>query len=247
MAHQFKMRLCWALAWTAVISCSLSHDLIAQESQLQNTPGSSSSTIKSADNPSNAGGVSSGDVELRTSRVYVRVGKVGLGHEHGASGKLQSGTLHLDAPGSDGTYGRLVFDMTSFEADSDEARKYVGLQGSTDENTRRQVNENLLGKEVLDVAAYPTATFEIKQVTRQDQPGKRGLPIYKFEGDFTLHGVTKPLVFLADVEVVKGWNHIRGGFRIRQTDYGIKPYSKMLGAVGVADQLLVLGDLIAAP
>ncbi len=191
--------------------------------------------------------IKSGDVELDTSRVYVRVGKVGLGHVHGASCKLKSGTLHLSQPDATGSYGKLVFDMTSFEADSDASRKYVGLEGTTDEATRKQVNENLLGKEVLDVEKYPTATFEAKRITKLDRLSKRGLPAYKFEGDFTLHGTTKPLEFAADVEVIKGWNHLRGGFAILQSDYGIKPYSKMLGAVGVADRLLIYGDLIVAP
>jgi polyisoprenoid-binding protein YceI len=191
--------------------------------------------------------IKSGDIELETSRVYVRVGKVGLGHEHGASCKLKSGTLHLNQPDAAGSYGRLVFDMTSFEADSDASRKYVGLEGSTDEATRKQVNENLLGKDVLDVQKYATATFEAKRVTKLDELSKKGLPKYKFEGDFTLHGTTKPLEFAADVEVVKGWNHLRGGFAILQSAYGIKPYSKMLGAVGVTDRLLIYGDLIVAP
>ncbi len=194
-----------------------------------------------------ASSISSGDLELATSRVYVRVGKVGLGHEHGASCRLKSGSLHLSQPDASGSYGKLVFDMSSFEADSDAARKYVGLEGTTDETTRKQVNENLHGKEVLDVADHPTATFEAKRITKLDELSKRGLPKYKFEGDFSLHGTTKPLEFAADVEVVKGWNHVRGGFAILQSAYGIKPYSKMLGAVGVTDRLLIYGDLIVAP
>jgi polyisoprenoid-binding protein YceI len=191
--------------------------------------------------------VKSGDLELQTSRVYVRVGKVGLGHEHGASCRLKSGALHLSQPDASGSYGKLVFDMTSFEADSDASRKYVGLEGTTDEATRKQVNENLLGKEVLHVEQHPTATFEAKRITKLEELSKRGLPKYKFEGDFTLHGTRKPLEFAADVEVVKGWNHVRGGFAILQSAYGIKPYSKLLGTVGVTDRLLIYGDLIVAP
>ena len=193
-----------------------------------------------------APGVKSGQVELSVSRVYVRVGKVGLGHEHAASCKLASSTLRL-TPDASGSFGTLVFDMKSFEADSDASRKYVGLPGSTDDDTKKKVNQNLLGKEVLDVEKYPTATFVAKNVTKLEEVSKRGLPKYKFAGDFTLHGTTKPIEFAADVEVVKGWNHIRGGFAILQTEYGMKPYTTMLGAVGVADRLAIYGDLIVAP
>ncbi len=194
-----------------------------------------------------ASSVISGDVELSLSRVYVKVGKVGLGHEHAASGKLKSGRLHFDQPDSSGSFGTLVFDMTTFEADSDASRAYIGLAGKTDDDTRKKVNENMLGKEVLDVASFPTATFDAKRVTKLEEKSKRGLPKYKFEGDFTLHGVTKPIEFTADVEEVKGWQHLRGGFAILQSNFGMKPYSTMLGAVGVADRLAIYGDLFVAP
>ncbi len=194
-----------------------------------------------------ASSVTSGDVELSLSRVYIKVGKVGLGHEHAASGKLKSGRLHLDQPDASGSFGTLVFDMTTFEADSDAARAYIGLAGKTDDDTRKKVNENMLGKEVLDVARFPIATFDAKRVIKLEEKSKRGLPKFKFEGDFTLHGVAKPIEFTADVEEVKGWQHLRGGFAISQSDFGMKPYSTMLGAVGVADRLSIYGDLFVAP
>lgn len=194
-----------------------------------------------------ASGIKSGDVELGQSRVYVKVGKVGLGHEHAASGMIKSGSLRLEQPDASGSFGTLVFDMTSFEADSDASRAYIGLAGKTDDDTRKKVNENMLGKEVLDVQKYPTATFEAKKVVKLEEKSKRGLPKYKFEGDFTLHGTTRPIEFTADVETVKGWYHLRGGFAILQSNFGMKPYTTMLGAVGVADRLAIYGDLYIAP
>ncbi len=191
--------------------------------------------------------VVSGEVQLTHSHVYVHVGKVGLGHEHAAVCQLKSGALSLVSPNAMGAYGKLVFDMASFDADGDTARRYIGLTGSTDASTRKQVNENMLGKEVLDVKKYPVAIFEAKRISKMDGPSKRGFAQYKFEGDFTLHGTKKPLEFIADVEIVKGWQHVRGAFTILQSDYGIKPYSKMLGAVGVADKLEIFGDLYVAP
>ncbi len=52
---------------------------------------------------------------------------------------------------------------------------------------------------------------------------------------------------IVDAEMAKGWLHIRGSFNIKQTDYGIKPYSMALGAIGVADTLKIDGDLFVAP
>jgi len=189
----------------------------------------------------NAKTYSAGDVHLGQSRVYIRVGKTGFGHEHAVEGKLKAGTFDL-AGGS----GELVFDMKSFDADTNQARQYIGLPGSTDAGTRTKVNANMQGKEILNVAQHPTAKFEVTSIKPVSQPSPRKLPQYQIEGKFTLHGRTNNIRFLADAEPKNGWVHVRGSFSILQTSYGIKPFSTALGAIGVANQLTIWGDLWVA-
>lgn len=189
------------------------------------------------------GQVNPGEVNLEHSRVFIKVGKVGLGHEHAIVGNLKEGEMALTKGGN----GRLVFDMTSFDADSEFARKYIGLEGTTDEGTRKQVNENMLGKAVLDVKKYPEAIFELKEIKPLGTKSSRGFPEYVLAGDFTLHGTRRAIEFQVDLQEEKGWYHMRGGFEILQSQYGIKPYSKMGGVVGVTDKLIIYGDLWIAP
>jgi polyisoprenoid-binding protein YceI len=136
-----------------------------------------------------------------------------------------------------------VFDIGSFVADSDEARNFVGLSGTTDANTARQVTANMLASAVLDAARYPTATFTVLGITPLPQPSPRGLPQYQFTGDFTLHGVTRRMQIVADCEEQNGWIHLRGRFEMLQSQFGITPFAKAFGAVGVSDQLSVWGDI----
>ena len=133
--------------------------------------------------------------------------------------------------------------MGSFVADTDDARKYIGLSGTTDADTQRKVTQNMLSVDVLDVRQFPTAKFRIKSIRKLDQTSRRGLPQYVLDGDFTLQSATRPIQVLADAESQDGWIHLRGGFSIQQTDYGMTPYSRAFGAVGVADQLQIWGDL----
>jgi polyisoprenoid-binding protein YceI len=98
-------------------------------------------------------------VSVQKSRVYIFVDKTGLGHQHGVEGRLKSGSLTLGAVEE---AGEIVFDMNSFDADTDAARRYVGLSGSTDASTRRQVNDNMKNTSILNVAQFPTATFAIQ-------------------------------------------------------------------------------------
>lgn len=183
------------------------------------------------------------DFDLRASRVYIKVGKVGFGHEHAVVGKLKAGDLRI---GAKEDAGELVFDMTSFDADTPEARKYVGLAGATDAKTAKEVNANMLGPDVLDVKQHPTALFAIRSAVLLAKKSRAGRPLVRLTGEFTLHGVKRPLDL--DVEMLDGdgTKGLRGAFTMKQTSYGIKPFSKAFGAIGVTDELTIYGELVFA-
>lgn len=185
--------------------------------------------------------LAAGDVDPEASRIYVRVGKRRLGHEHGVEGRVKSGRLVLDAAEN---AGEIVFDMTSFKADTDAARKYVGLEGTTDDDEQADVTKTMTGKGVLDIANHPTATFTVASSKRLADDTADGHPQYKLIGEFDLHGKKQPLTVTAVAgDDQEGKLSLTGMFTIRQTDYGIKPYSALGGIVAVTDELKVFGDL----
>ena len=181
-----------------------------------------------------------GEVDTDGSRIYVFVGKTGLGHDHAIVGRLVSGRVILDAPQN---AGQLVFDMPSLLADTPEARKVLGLAGETDASTRKQTTENMLGPDVLDVARHPTATFDIESAIRSRRPVNGAKPTVDLVGTFTLHGVARKVVIPAEIGAAGRVLRLIGSFRIKQTDFGMKPYKKLGGVVGVADELVIHGDI----
>jgi hypothetical protein len=90
----------------------------------------------------------------------------------------------------------------------------------------------------------PTATILIKSALplRGNQPN--GVRRYQLDGQFTLHGGTRPLRFFAEARAESGGIRLRGAFALLQTDYGVKPFSKALVAVGVTDKLKIYGDIL---
>lgn len=181
-----------------------------------------------------------GDANLQTSRVYVRVEKTGLGHVHGVAGMLASGHIEL---GAEHDAGELTFDMRSFVADVAYARKFVGVEGESAASTQREVTETMLGPDVLDAKQFPTATYIIDSARKApEQAGQQG-DIYEFRGQLTLHGVTQPVAFRAGVETRGEWIRVAGQFPLVQSKYGIRPLTKAFGAIGVADQMTVWGDV----
>lgn len=181
-----------------------------------------------------------GDVDTQLSRVYVFIGKKRLGHEHGVEGRVQSGEIHLDGD----VPGEIVFDMASFVADTDAAREYVGLEGTTEEDEQNDVTSTMTGSKVLHVSEFPTATFAIVTIEKLDEMTDDGHPLYAFTGEFTLHGETREIEFqAATTEEQDGRVRLQGDFQVKQSDYGIRPYSAFFGAVAVTDELKVYGDL----
>ena len=188
-----------------------------------------------------ADALSAGDIDPGQSRIYVHVGKRRLGHEHGVEGKVKSGHLVLDASAD---AGEIVFDMKSFKADTDAARKYVGLEGTTDADEQKDVTATMTGKGVLNVAGHPTATFSVESSERLPADTKDGQPQYELVGEFLLRGKKQPLKIVAVTgESKDGRLQLTGDFTIKQTEYGIKPYSTFGGIVAVKDELKIYGDL----
>ena len=93
-----------------------------------------------------------------------------------------------------------------------------------------KLTEELKGEQWFDAAKFPTATFTSTRVVRT------GDGTANIVGDFTLHGVTKPVTLSAHL-VGSGVNPLdkatTAGFEatgvIKRSDYGIKQYLPVLG------------------
>jgi hypothetical protein len=85
-----------------------------------------------------------------------------------------------------------------------------------------EIEKNIVG-DVLQASKFPSVTFEGKVVGQE------------VVGNLSLHGVTRE---------IRGSKREDGGqviveFKLNQADFGIKPFSAMLGALKVKPELLV--------
>lgn len=168
-----------------------------------------------------------GEIHTGNTRIYAHVFKsTTLGHEHAVAGMVKEGELHL---GATHNAGRVVADLSSFIADPNYARSLLGLPEENDDETKKKVTANMLGKEVLDILQFPTATANIESARLLPERSKNGLPQYSLEGELTLHGVSKKVNVVAEaMEVSSGWVRLRGQVAIKQSDFGMTPYTAML-------------------
>lgn len=173
--------------------------------------------------------------------VRVKVAKQGLfsafAHDHDFEVTRWRGTVELPA----GDPARATVELV-FAADSLRDRE-KGLS----EGDRHKVEGQAAGPAVLDAGRFPEITFRADRADVDPGSAADGHLRGVLHGLLTLHGVTRPVE--ARFEATRegeAW-HARGEARLRQSEFGIKPFSGAGGTVGVKDELEVKFDLTLRP
>ena len=180
-------------------------------------------------------------VDAARCTLIVRVWKEGaasaLAHDHVARATKLSGTVRWDPAKPNASFVEVHVDTNGLMMDEPTVRKRLDMPSLPDVN-RREIQNTMRGPQQLDVAKYPTMTFRSQRV---DSVGEGKLRI---TGAFTLHGRTREVTFPATIERRGEYLHASGGFRFRQSDYGITPYS-FRGAVSNRDEVELQVELLA--
>jgi polyisoprenoid-binding protein YceI len=141
-----------------------------------------------------------------------------------------------------GFEGKLTFDPTAPEAMRLVATVDAGSVETLNPDASFDFNAIIEGKELLDAATYPEMRFVSKGVTLT------GPDTADVAGDFTMHGVTKPLVL--QVRFIGGYPGMaldvgaRVGFSatgvLKRSDYGISMGIPAPGTtMGVGDEVTI--------
>jgi polyisoprenoid-binding protein YceI len=114
----------------------------------------------------------------------------------------------------------------------------VAIKAASIDTNQAQRNEHLRSKDFFNVKEFPEMTFKSTSVKKaSDADG-----VYEVTGDFTMHGVTKPVTFLLrggkEAELPKGAQRIGffTEFSLKRSDYGM---DKMPTAIGDAVKIAV--------
>jgi polyisoprenoid-binding protein YceI len=165
-------------------------------------------------------------IDTERSTITVRVYKSGLfrafADNHVVQAQVTQGTL------DDGPAARVEFVI-------DAARLRV-LDPGLSADDRDQVQNRMLGPEVLDVRRYPEIRFQSTAIERRTPEA------WVVRGLLTLHGQAHEVT----VTVTPAQGRYRATVKLRQTDFGIMPISIAAGAVSVKDEVQVDADLVAA-
>ena len=164
-------------------------------------------------------------IDTANSKLTVRAFKTGL-----FSGLADN--HEIEAPITNGSVDE-AGGHVKFAVDS---RRMKVLDPQMNPGRRQEVQERMLGPEVLDTTRFPQIAFESTSVERSKE-------LYVVHGQLSLHGVTQPVV----VSVRSENGRYKGTCTLKQRDFGIAPISIAGGTVKVKDELQIEFDIHAAP
>jgi polyisoprenoid-binding protein YceI len=164
-----------------------------------------------------------GTIVLRTTRQGLAAQ---VGHDLAIEVARWSGTVVVGGDPADS-----ALDIT---VETGSLRVLEGTGGVTPLSDRdiREIEAN--AAKVLGADRAPTARFLSGTVTPENDGGAR------VAGTLTLRGIDRPLVLRI---IPLGGGRFRATGSVLQSDYGIKPYSALLGALRLADAVGVEAEL----
>jgi polyisoprenoid-binding protein YceI len=118
-----------------------------------------------------------------------------------------------------GTFTRLTGVMTAPDADPNNASLTATVDMASVYTEIDLLTKHLKGPDYFDVATYPTATF----ASRRIESAPAGGNAHVITGDFTIHGVTRPVTFPATISLTRDGATIDATFTIRQSEFGMDP------------------------
>lgn len=161
-------------------------------------------------------------IDAEHSVITVRVFKSGLlsafADNHEIRAPISSGSLD-----ETGRRVELVID----------SRKLVALDPGLSPEKRNEVQQRMLGPEVLDSDRFREIRFEASSVEQTSHDH------FLVSGSLSLHGRTKPI----SLHIQRSNGRYHGDAVLKQGDFGISPISVAGGAVRVKDELKIEFDI----
>jgi polyisoprenoid-binding protein YceI len=160
-----------------------------------------------------------------------------FGHAHVIGGSAVSGQVVL-AEDFHASGLRLVIAVAALELDRPEWRLDEGFDPDLPEDTIRDTRDNLLSDALLNADEYPEILIEAVSVNGPPWQPDIDLRI-------TLAGTARELTVPITLDIADQELAASGRISLRQSDFGIEPFSAAGGNLQVADDILIRFRIVA--
>lgn len=181
-------------------------------------------------------------VDPQASEIRLLVYRAGalarFGHNHVIAGPMR-GEIRAGEAATAGGF-RLEIPVEQLAIDPPAARTEEGEEFAAEvsDQARQGTRENLLGRDLLDAADFPLIRIDSLALSG---PRSNMTVLARV----TLRGVARDLRFRAAVTQQGDLLSVAAGFRVRQSDFGISPFSTLGGGLLVRDAIDIRIRLVA--
>jgi polyisoprenoid-binding protein YceI len=182
-------------------------------------------------------------VDPDRTEMVVRLSKAGLAsafaHDHVVHATDMEGTVSYDPSDPSLATVAINVDARSLVADDPAMRAKYDVGDALDDDTRADIRETMNSERQLHVERFPDIAFVSREM-RATSGGR-----LEVTGDLTLHGRTNNVTFTTSPEIDGDVLRASAEIPFLQSDYGIEPYSGMLGTVRNRDEAVLIIELVA--
>ena len=183
------------------------------------------------------------DPAASSVRVYVfRAGTAAaLGHNHVLTVPEFTGFFHAPSSGTRGARFDIVFRLDRLEIDRPDIRATLGraYASTVVPEMVAATRANMLGRDNLEADRFPLV--HVRSLGTSGEAPKIAARI-----QIELHGQQRELWVPLDVQGLPERLVVTGTLVLRQSDFGIKPFSVLGGLLAVEDELVVEFRLVGA-
>jgi polyisoprenoid-binding protein YceI len=126
-----------------------------------------------------------------------------------------------------GDFNGLKGDITFLPENIASSKFAVSVAAATVDTDNESRDEDLRGKDYFDVAKFPEITIVSSRI---ENTNKSDSGYFYFNGNLTMHGVTKNISFPFKAEKQKNGFLFTGEFEINRLDFGVGEKSVVLGS-----------------
>ncbi len=123
-----------------------------------------------------------------------------------------------------------------------ESKSLTNVDQNMSEFERKEFH-GILNNTVVESDKFPKIKFVSAAASDAKKSGAN--LSFTLSGDLTLHGVTKQVSFPVNVTMTKEQLRATGEGKLKQSDFGMKPYSGGLGMIKIGDEVKVNFVIVA--
>ena len=178
------------------------------------------------------------------SKLYVLVkydrGATIAGHDHIVTPNTFAGTVTWDTEDIGACKVHIDFPVSALQVDPGSSRNFENLEGETSDGDKKKIRDNLMGRHQLEADSHPKIAFDSTSCKGSGSD-------VTVTGTLSMHGVGKTVTTQMNVVAAPDAFKARGSFTGSHGDWGMEPFSALLGALRNDDGLKFVVDVTGTP